>query len=122
MPFIVEVSAQWGTEETQPTRSCQSVVASIMTKVSIEGRSLRSSQKVGDISPGNMSPERRGRVDQMDEVSICNGQVGLSVFPHRWGVANINPSLISQALIPSCSSPPNCRKCCPSCIWSLESI
>lgn len=91
MPFIVEVSAQWGTEETQPTRSCQSVVASIMTKVSIEGRSLRSSQKVGDISPGNMSPERRGRVDQMDEVSICNGQVGLSVFPHRCGVGNIKP-------------------------------
>lgn len=45
--------------------------------------------RVGDIFfPGNVSSERRGKVDQMEEMSVCCA-VGLSMFIHRRGLRDI---------------------------------
>ena len=64
----MEVSAQWETEENQ--LRCQSVLMNILTKVSAEGRTLRIPLRVGDIFLGNICPERKGRVDQMEKMSV----------------------------------------------------
>jgi hypothetical protein len=42
----------------------------ILTKVSAEGRTLRIPLRVGDIFLGNICPERKGRVDQMEKMSV----------------------------------------------------
>lgn len=99
------------------------MVTSIMTKVNTEGRCLRTALRVGDIFfPGNGSSERRGQVDQMEEMSVCRA-VGLSMFIHRRGLRDIfRPLSVIINTQPSWSSPASCMKLCPSCMGSLERI